>query len=84
MSQSESVIGESGDCAIYLCPWDGPDSGGVKQVGTLQRRNSDAPKGVWLAAQNLGYPQYYLNNFHYQVPPESTSRAESLPNSSPS
>ena len=41
----------------------------------LTRRTTDAPKGVWLAAPNLGYPQYYLNNFHYQVtlPPRPPS-----------
>jgi len=35
-------------------------------VGTLSRRKSDAPKGVWLSAPKLGYPEYYMNNFHYQ------------------
>jgi hypothetical protein len=35
-------------------------------VGTLGRRVNNGPKGVWLGRGKMGYPAYYMNNFHYQ------------------
>ena len=37
-------------------------------VGTLNRRaQGEAAKGIWLGASpNMGYPEYYQNNFHFQ------------------
>ena len=68
---SRPPSGDASEGARLMCVH--PD-----QVGVLTRRTTDAPKGVWLAAPNLGYPQYYLNNFHYQVslpprPPSETT-----------
>lgn len=49
-------------------------------IGTLSRRSRQQPEdiGIWLGASSKLYPEYYLNNFHYQTDGWFSSRSANV------